>query len=145
MLFGLALRSQLMLFGLALRSHATAFMRQIKVHFAILCPNCRISGLMVMLPGGRASDRARVRGRWLWRGPSLALPGCSGTFGLRKGVMMAIVVLVLWLFTAGAGFFLLVSSNLGRARPASATLAAQPATEAAEPAAAAVAGSAAQI
>jgi hypothetical protein len=38
--------------------------------------------------------------------------------------MMAIVVLVLWLFTAGAGFSLLVSSNLGRSRPASATLAA---------------------
>jgi hypothetical protein len=37
---------------------------------------------------------------------------------------MAIVVLVLWLFTAGAGFSLLVSSNLGRSRPASATLAA---------------------
>src|SRR6516225_8913102 len=33
---------------------------------------------------------------------------------------MAIVVLVLWLFTAGAGFYLLVTSNLGRARPASA-------------------------
>jgi hypothetical protein len=32
--------------------------------------------------------------------------------------MMAIVVLVLWLFTAGAGFYLLVTSNLGRARPA---------------------------
>ena len=32
---------------------------------------------------------------------------------------MAIVVLVLWLFTAGAGFYLLVTSNLGRARPAS--------------------------
>ena len=31
---------------------------------------------------------------------------------------MAIVVLVLWLFTAGAGFYLLVTSNLGRARPA---------------------------
>jgi hypothetical protein len=30
---------------------------------------------------------------------------------------MAIVVLVLWLFTAGAGFSLLVSSNLGRSRP----------------------------
>jgi hypothetical protein len=29
---------------------------------------------------------------------------------------MAIVVLVLWLFTAGAGFYLLVTSNLGRAR-----------------------------
>ena len=34
---------------------------------------------------------------------------------------MAIVVLVLWLFTAGAGFYLLVTSNLGRARPARAT------------------------
>jgi hypothetical protein len=33
---------------------------------------------------------------------------------------MAIVVLVLWMFTAGAGFYLLVASNLGRARPASA-------------------------
>jgi hypothetical protein len=31
---------------------------------------------------------------------------------------MAIAVLVLWLFTAGAGFYLLVTSNLGRARPA---------------------------
>jgi hypothetical protein len=31
---------------------------------------------------------------------------------------MAIVVLVLWLFTAGAGFYLLVTSNLGRARAA---------------------------
>jgi hypothetical protein len=31
---------------------------------------------------------------------------------------MAIVVLVLWLFTAGAGFYLLFTSNLGRARPA---------------------------
>jgi hypothetical protein len=31
---------------------------------------------------------------------------------------MAIVVLVLWLFTAGAGFSLLVSSNLGRSRAA---------------------------
>ena len=40
---------------------------------------------------------------------------------------MAIVVLVLWLFTAGAGFFLLVNSNLGRARPAPASLAAPPA------------------
>src|SRR5690349_24359960 len=34
---------------------------------------------------------------------------------------MAIVVLVLWLFTAGAGFYLLVTSNLGRARPAATT------------------------
>jgi hypothetical protein len=41
---------------------------------------------------------------------------------------MAIVVLVLWLFTAGAGFYLLVTSNLGRARPAAATIAAEPAT-----------------
>ena len=31
---------------------------------------------------------------------------------------MAILVLVLWLFTVGAGFYLLVTSNLGRARPA---------------------------
>jgi len=29
---------------------------------------------------------------------------------------MAIVVLVLWLFTAGAGFYLLITSSLGRAR-----------------------------
>jgi len=41
---------------------------------------------------------------------------------------MAIVVLVLWLFTAGAGFYLLVTSNLGRARPAAAPPAAEPAT-----------------
>ena len=40
---------------------------------------------------------------------------------------MAIVVLVLWLFTAGAGFYLLVTSNLGRARPAATTPAAEPA------------------
>jgi hypothetical protein len=33
---------------------------------------------------------------------------------------MAIVVLVLWLFTAGAGLYLLLSSSLGRARPAGA-------------------------
>ena len=39
---------------------------------------------------------------------------------------MAIVVLVLWMFTAGAGFYLLVTSNLGRARPAAATPAAEP-------------------
>jgi hypothetical protein len=59
---------------------------------------------------------------------------------------MAIVVLVLWLFTAGAGFYLLVTSNLGRARPAATTPAAEPATAPAEPATvpAAVAGSAAQ-
>jgi hypothetical protein len=31
---------------------------------------------------------------------------------------MAIVVLVLWLFTAGAGLSLLISGNLGRSRPA---------------------------
>ena len=41
---------------------------------------------------------------------------------------MAIVVLALWLFTAGAGFYLLVTSNLGRARPAATAPAAQPAT-----------------
>ena len=40
---------------------------------------------------------------------------------------MAIVVLVLWLFTAGAGFYLLVTSNLGRARPAATIQAAEPA------------------
>ena len=45
---------------------------------------------------------------------------------------MAIVVLVLWLFTAGAGFYLLVTSNLGRARPAATTSAAGPATAPAE-------------
>jgi hypothetical protein len=45
---------------------------------------------------------------------------------------MAIVVLVLWLFTAGAGFYLLVTSNLGRARPAATTQAAEPATAPAE-------------
>jgi hypothetical protein len=66
---------------------------------------------------------------------------------------MAIVVLVLWLFTAGAGFYLLVTSNLGRARPAATAPAAQttptaePAavsTPAAEPAAASVAAPTAQ-
>ena len=41
---------------------------------------------------------------------------------------MAIVVLVLWLFTAGAGFSLLATSNLGRTRPAAAAPAAAPAT-----------------
>jgi hypothetical protein len=45
---------------------------------------------------------------------------------------MAIVVLVLWLFTAGAGFYLLVTSSLGRDRSA-------PAAPAAVPAAASVA------
>jgi hypothetical protein len=39
---------------------------------------------------------------------------------------VAIVVLVLWLFTVGAGFYLLVTSNLGRARPAGTTPAAEP-------------------
>ena len=55
---------------------------------------------------------------------------------------MAIVVLVLWLFTAGAGFYLLVTSNLGRARPAATTPAAEPATAPAEPATASAAASA---
>ena len=41
---------------------------------------------------------------------------------------MAIVVLVLWLFTAGVGFSLLVSSNLSRARPTVPAPAAEPAT-----------------
>lgn len=41
---------------------------------------------------------------------------------------MAIVVLVLWLFTAGAGFSLLVTSNLSRARAAAAAPAEEPAT-----------------
>ena len=41
---------------------------------------------------------------------------------------MAIVVLVLWLFTAGAGFSLLATSNLGRVRPAATAPAAAPAT-----------------
>jgi hypothetical protein len=36
---------------------------------------------------------------------------------------MAIVVLVLWMFTAGAGFYLLVTSSLGRARPSAAAAA----------------------
>src|SRR6266568_3600463 len=55
--------------------------------------------------------------------------------GLRKGVTMAIVVLVLWLFTAGAGFYLLATSNL-RGAPSAATV---PATE---PATASVASAA---
>jgi hypothetical protein len=58
---------------------------------------------------------------------------------------MAIVVLVLWLFTAGAGFYLLFTSSLGRARPAGP--AAQPAptaqpTPVTHPAAAATAANA---
>jgi len=56
---------------------------------------------------------------------------------------MAIVVLVLWLFTAGAGFYLLVTSNLRGARPAAALPVAQPAPDA-EPATASVAAPAAQ-
>src|SRR5438093_5227537 len=59
--------------------------------------------------------------------------------GLRRGGAMAILVLVLWLFTAGAGFYLLVTSNLGRARPAASSQAAEPA---AAPAKASVAASA---
>jgi hypothetical protein len=55
---------------------------------------------------------------------------------------MAIVVLVLWLFTAGAGFYLLVTSNLGRARPAATTPAAEPATAPVEPATASAAATA---
>ena len=55
---------------------------------------------------------------------------------------MAIVVLVFWLFTAGAGFYLLVTSNLGRARPAADAPAATAC--AAEPATASVATMAAQ-
>ena len=47
---------------------------------------------------------------------------------------MAIVVLVLWLFTVGVGFYLLVTSNLGRARPATATPAAEPAPAESAPA-----------
>lgn len=47
---------------------------------------------------------------------------------------MAIVVLVLWLFTAGAGFYLLVTSNLGRARPAQAPTATSTASQQPAPA-----------
>src|SRR5689334_14724380 len=75
-----------------------------------------------------------------------ARPGRSGRFGLRKGVRMAVVVLVLWLFTAGAGFTLLVNSNLGRSRPQSASsphLAAVTSAAAEAPAAAAEAPAAA--
>jgi hypothetical protein len=59
---------------------------------------------------------------------------------------MAIVVLVLWLLTAGAGFYLLVTSNLGRARPAAEPAPAEPATVPAESATvpAAAGGSASQ-
>jgi hypothetical protein len=41
---------------------------------------------------------------------------------------MAIVVLVLWLFTAGAGFILLLTSSLGRARLAAPSARPQPAS-----------------
>jgi hypothetical protein len=47
---------------------------------------------------------------------------------------MAIVVLVLWMFTAGAGFSLLVSSTLGRFRPAPAAAQVAAASTAAAPA-----------
>jgi hypothetical protein len=47
---------------------------------------------------------------------------------------MAIVVLVLWLFTAGVGFYLLVTSNLGRTRPAQAPAPAPTVTEQPAPA-----------
>ncbi len=55
---------------------------------------------------------------------------------------MAVVVLVLWLFTAGAGVYLLATSTLGRARPAATTQAARPApaSVAAQPAPAAQPG-----
>jgi len=51
---------------------------------------------------------------------------------------MAIVVLVLWMFTAGAGFSLLVSSNLGRSHPAPAAAPAAATSAAVAPAPAAV-------
>ena len=47
---------------------------------------------------------------------------------------MAIVVLVLWLFTAGAGFYLLFTSSLGRARPAGPAAQPTPVTQPAAPA-----------
>ncbi|HEV2254566.1 MAG TPA: hypothetical protein VGS06_15355 [Streptosporangiaceae bacterium] len=53
---------------------------------------------------------------------------------------MAIVVLVLWLFTAGAGFYLLFTSSLGRARPAGPAARLPPVTQ---PAAASAANAAA--
>jgi hypothetical protein len=46
---------------------------------------------------------------------------------------MAITVLVFWLFTAGAGFYLLVTSGLGRTRPATPAETTAP-TEPADPA-----------
>jgi hypothetical protein len=47
---------------------------------------------------------------------------------------MAIVVLVLWLFTAGAGLYLLLSSSLGRARPAGAAAPSSPLAPSPQPA-----------
>jgi hypothetical protein len=59
---------------------------------------------------------------------------------------MAIVVLVLWLFTAGAGFSLLVSSNLGRSRtPASPAMANAPVAAEAPLAASAAAPASASV
>ncbi len=55
---------------------------------------------------------------------------------------MALVVLVLWLFTAGAGIYLLLTSNLARTRPAAAHPA--PASVTAHPAPAAHAAPAAR-
>jgi len=46
---------------------------------------------------------------------------------------MAIMVLVLWLFTAGAGFYLLVTSSLGRGRPAAPAAASPQPAPAAQP------------
>src|ERR1700722_15607811 len=42
----------------------------------------------------------------------------AGYIRAAEGSAMAIVVLVLWLFTAGAGFYLLLTSSPGRAPPA---------------------------
>ena len=50
---------------------------------------------------------------------------------------MAIVVLVFWLFTAGAGFYLLVTSSLGRARHTQPAAPADPAPVTPQPPAAA--------
>jgi hypothetical protein len=62
---------------------------------------------------------------------------------------MAIVVLVLWLFTAGAGFYLLFTSSLGRARPAAPPRqpapVAQPAAPVAQPAAASASAAAVPV
>jgi hypothetical protein len=58
---------------------------------------------------------------------------------------MAIVVLVLWLFTAGAGFYLLFTSSLGRTRPTGPAAQSTPVTHPAavtQPAAAAPANTA---